>query len=150
MRFCPEARVRHTHANTWWGYTRKKFKIGYWKIAVLRRHPDRAVRDAHTPQGLKLEVFLTGLFWPALTLTPVAIALGADANTWLLPLALLLVFFGLTLPFLGRVAKRAPSLLPCTLPFLLCRATGLGLGLAWGLLTRVRLGPPPTNEPKHA
>jgi GT2 family glycosyltransferase len=61
MRFVPEARVFHLHAASVGAYARKKWKIGWWKVAVLRRHPGKAFRDSHTPQSLKLQMLLVPL-----------------------------------------------------------------------------------------
>ncbi|HVY61760.1 MAG TPA: glycosyltransferase [Planctomycetota bacterium] len=120
MRFVPEARVWHTHAASLAGYARKKWKIGYWKVAVLRRHPGKAVRDSHTPQSLKLQMLLAPL--PPL-------------------------FLLATLPFVARALRRDP-LVALAAPFLLyVRAVALGLGLAWGLATGVRL---PESAPEPA
>ena len=48
----------------------RKFGIGYWKALLLRWHPERVVRDSHTPQVLKLQIGLVGLLGPSLLLTP--------------------------------------------------------------------------------
>lgn len=56
MIFNPQALVWHRHAASLEAYCRKKWKIGYWKVKVLRRHPGKMVRDSHTPQLLKLEI----------------------------------------------------------------------------------------------
>jgi glycosyltransferase involved in cell wall biosynthesis len=56
MIFNPEAKVWHRHVTTLAAYCRKKWKIGFWKIWVLQRHPGKLVRDSHTPQMLKLEI----------------------------------------------------------------------------------------------
>lgn len=143
MRFVPQARVWHRHADSWWAYARKKAKIGYWKVAVLRRHPRRALRDSHTPQGLKLEVALAGLFWASLLGAAVAALAGAGAAPLAVPAAALLGLFGLGSPLLVRVGRAEPRLLGVAPLFLLVRASALGAGLAWGLMRRVRLAPPP-------
>jgi GT2 family glycosyltransferase len=141
MRFVPEARVWHRHADSWWGYARKKAKIGYWKVGVLRRHPDRAVHDSHTPQGLKLEVGLAGLLLGAGLLAPLGALAGAPGSLLAVPAVCLLGLLALWLPFLARVAGREPTLVPLTPLFLLTRAVALGMGLAAGLVRGVRLGP---------
>ncbi len=124
--FVPEAVVEHLHPATLRAYARKKFSIGYWKVAILRMHPGKALRDSHTPQTQKVQIALTGLLGLALVLTliwhalwPVDVLLAAGlAASWL--------------PFvryaLGRdraVAGVAPGLL-------LVRAVAQGCGLLWG------------------
>src|SRR5690606_35810330 len=48
MVFQPEAVVYHRHAADALDYFRKKFIIGFWKAQVVRRFPERGVRDSHT------------------------------------------------------------------------------------------------------
>lgn len=62
MVFCPEARVYHTHSHSFWNYVKKKFRIGFWKALVLKRHPRKILRDSHTPQSLKFEMSFAMLF----------------------------------------------------------------------------------------
>ena len=56
--FIPDAHVFHMHDSTLWEYIRRKFWIGYWKVQVMQTHPEKLVRDSHTPQILKLQIFL--------------------------------------------------------------------------------------------
>ena len=56
--FVPDAQVFHTHDRTLGEYARRKFWIGYWKVRVVREHPDKLVRDSHTPQVLKVQILL--------------------------------------------------------------------------------------------
>jgi glycosyltransferase involved in cell wall biosynthesis len=126
MKFVPEARVFHLHAASMRAYARKKAKIGFWKVAVLRRHPGKAVRDTHTPQLLKLQILLT-------VLPP--------------------VFLLTTIPFVLRALRRDLAV-ALAAPFLLyVRAVALGLGVAWGLAKGVRLErasePARAPEPGH-
>ncbi len=120
MRFVPEARVWHLHAATLAAYARKKRRIGYWKAAVLRRHPSKAVSDSHTPQSLKLQLALVPL--------PPLFLLAA-------------------LPFVARALLRGDWAVAAAAPFLLwVRAAALALGLAQGWLAGVRL--PPAEAPR--
>ncbi len=147
MRFVPDARVWHRHADRWWTYARKKARIGYWKVAVLRRHPERAVHDSHTPQGLKLEVMLAGLLGLGVALAPAAWALGVGPGAALaLPGASALGLLLAWLPFVARVARRDPALVPLVPLFLGTRAVALGLGLAAGMVRGVRLAATPAPD----
>ncbi|RJQ16228.1 MAG: glycosyltransferase [Nitrospiraceae bacterium] len=56
--FNPKASVRHLHAASLGNYLRKKYKIGYWKVLVLKKHPEKMVSDSHTPQLLKFQMVL--------------------------------------------------------------------------------------------
>lgn len=126
--FIPRAVVYHRHDASLGQYWRRKFGIGYWKALLLRWHPERAVRDSHTPQVLKLQIGLVGLL--GLSLLP--------APFWALArLSALVVaaLFTLTaVPFLLRAVCRAPAVVMVA-PFLLVvRAAALGAGLVAGFL----------------
>ena len=126
--FAPRAVVYHHHDTTPGEYWRRKFGIGYWKALLLRWHPERVVRDSHTPQVLKLQIGLVGLLGPSLLLTP----FWAPARWSALFFA---VAFGLTAaPFLLRVARRDPTVAVVALPLLVWRALALGAGLGAGFL----------------
>jgi len=130
--FAPEAAVYHRHDRTLGEYWRRKFAIGYWKALLLRWHPERAIRDSHTPQVLKAQIglaallitaSLTGLFWP-------------PAGWVALSAALL---FGLSgAPFCWRAMRRDLALGLAAFWLLLVRALALGSGLAVGTLRFLR------------
>ncbi len=128
MVFAPDAVVYHRHADTLWRYARKKFVIGFWKAQVVRRFPERGVRDSHTPQVMKLQMLLMALTLLAiagLILTRwAALALGLSAGLFLLT----------TVPFIVKAWPKDRGV-ALGAPFLLAvRATALGLGYGWGLL----------------
>lgn len=125
--FVPQAVVYHQHPASVVAYWRRKYKTGYWKALVLRLHPEKAVRDTHTPPSLKAQMGL-------LALTPPAIAAGALAgHVWPavggVALLLIVSMARFTLVAFGKdraVGLIAPSML-------VVRALALGLGLARGL-----------------
>ena len=131
MVFVPGACVYHLgHADTVTKYVRKKFKIGYWKVLVHSRHPEKMIADAHTPQILKLQLVLAaawaallvgGVVWPVL---------------WWGALAAIGAFLLTTAPFFWRALSRdvVVALLAPVLLFL--RAWALGAGFALGLVRR--------------
>jgi glycosyltransferase involved in cell wall biosynthesis len=91
--FQPDAVVFHHHSSSLTAYMRKKFNIGYWKTQILRRYPQRAVQDSHTPQVMKVQIVLTAL-----------ILLSLAAGLLLPPLllatmGLILAFHITTIPF---------------------------------------------------
>ncbi|MCO5170981.1 MAG: glycosyltransferase [Planctomycetes bacterium] len=139
--FVPGARVAHLHAATLGAYARKKAKIGYFKVATLRRHPGKAVDDAHTPATLKLQVLLA---WPALAL---ALALGPwlalrpAPPAWGLAALLPAAAFALSaLPLTARCLRRDWPVGLCAPALILVRASSLAAGLAAGLLAECRGG----------
>jgi glycosyltransferase involved in cell wall biosynthesis len=64
MKFVPAAIVYHTHPDTIWQYVQKKYKFAFWRVLALCKNPDKALRDSHTPQIMKAQLF----FLPALLL----------------------------------------------------------------------------------
>ncbi len=125
--FAPEAQVFHTHVNQVGAYARRKFWIGYWKVRVVREHPDKLVRDSHTPQALKLQMALAAL--GALLLA------GGMWKGWL-ALAGLAAWGGLILsglPFYAKVRRRDRPVLKIAPLMLFVRAWALGLGFLLGV-----------------
>ncbi|HLF27040.1 MAG TPA: glycosyltransferase [Anaerolineae bacterium] len=137
--FAPDAIVNHQHDATLSEYLRRKYGIGYWKALLLRRHPDKAVRDSHTPQVIKVQLGLLAatIVMTFLTMFVRGLA-GWLAGSWLLLLATML-------PLLLKVARRDPAVLPIAPILIMLRALGLGLGLLIGVF---RFGLRPT--PAHA
>jgi len=130
--FAPDAVVTHHHRPTLRGYALRKFWIGYAKARIGRRHPEKLIHDAYTPQNLKVQVACAALVLLGLGLTPIrkdgltlarAGALGFGAS------AVPLVSFGLS---------RDPRLVPWLPGLLALRALALGTGLATGTLAEIR------------
>jgi GT2 family glycosyltransferase len=128
MVFVPEARVHHLkHSNSLLAYWKKKFKIGYWKVLVHRRHPDKLIRDSHTPQVLKLQILLAGLGW-------LSLAAGLFWHPWLWTGAILaLLFLFTTIPFTVKAWHRDRTVAAISPALLLVRSLALGTGFAVGL-----------------
>jgi cellulose synthase/poly-beta-1,6-N-acetylglucosamine synthase-like glycosyltransferase len=126
--FQPRAAVYHRHPATWRAYARKKFRIGYWKVQVLWRHPQRVAGDTHTPPVVRWQVGLAGMAVLGLVLAPfwpwAGVATGGAA----------VAFVASAVPFLRFVRQRDPALGPLVLPFVAVRALALGWGLACGVL----------------
>lgn len=133
MVFVPEAVVYHQHDANLLEYWRRKFGIGYWKALLLRWHPERAVQDSHTPQVLKFQIVLVGMM-----LSLFMLAFFWNLARWG-SLALMMMFFFTTIPFLLRALRRDTPV-AAVVPFLLfARALALGTGLTVGFL-RFSLG----------
>ena len=126
MVFAPTARVVHRHDASLEEYVRRKFNIGYWKALLTQWHPERLVRDSHTPQILKLQMILVGLAALSLLAAPVW-----PRSLWMAA-GLAGLFLASTLPFVAKAARKDP-VVAIVSPFLLAvRAASLGAGFALG------------------
>jgi len=127
--FVPTAQVYHQHDRTLGEYLRRKFGIGYWKALLVRWHPEKVVRDSHTPQTLKVQLILLGLLGIALAAWPV----WPNVAGWG-ALALAAAFVLTAAPFLLKVLRRDAGVLPIAMPMLVVRAAALGAGLVTGYI----------------
>lgn len=133
--FVPEAQVCHwRHAHSLWAYWRRKLRIGYWKAMVARRHPDKLLRDSHTPQVLKVQILLVGLaglfllgsfFWPVLR--------------WGIGIMVLLFLLS-TIPFVLKTWRKDTLVALVSPGLLFARALALGTGFALGLVCSLGRG----------
>ncbi len=128
MVFQAKAQVYHTHPETLINYLKKKYKFAYWRMLAVKKNPQKAVKDSHTPQLMKIQL----LFIPALIL----LLLGGLVKPWFLSIAgiLLGLFFMTTLPFVKRSFwkdKKIAIVSPC---LLLCRSTAQFFGVLFGSL----------------
>lgn len=127
MIFQPSAVVYHHHSDSIARYFRKKFMIGYWKAQIIRRFPDRAIKDSHTPQVLKAQIVLLAM---ALVAAATAIILPASG---LFLAGILLIFFLTMVPFLRKAWPKDREVTLAAPLLLAIRAVALGLGYAWGM-----------------
>jgi glycosyltransferase involved in cell wall biosynthesis len=138
MVFNPNAKVYHTHSQSLWKYMKKKFSIGYWKALVLRKHPEKILRDSHTPQTLKFEMGFSMVLLISLLLSP----FGEGFLHY--SLLSLVGFLATIFPFFVNAMRKDP-LVATLSPFLLfCRSLSLSSGLMVGslkvLVSRGRFG----------
>lgn len=128
MVFQPEAVVFHQHAATLPGYFRKKFVIGYWKAQLVRRFPERGVKDSHTPQVMKVQMGLMALA----LLAAAATALTAWGGLALA--VILLAFVVTTFPFVMKAWPKDRLVAVISPVLLAVRALALGFGYGWGVV----------------
>ena len=129
MVFVPDAHVYHLgHADTLTKYLRKKFKIGYWKVLVHKRHPGKMLADSHTPQVLKVQLLLAA----ALAILPVSGVVWHPLwwGAWAVGCGFVLT----TLPFVWRALRKDATVALLAPALLFLRAWALGMGFAIGLL----------------
>ena len=110
-------------------YCRRKYRIGYWKVLVHRKHPGKLWSDSHTPPSLKVQVALCPVAGLALLGWPAWPALGPVF--WVA-----LALFALsTVPLEMNILRRDRALALVAPVLLTCRAASLGAGLALGTLS---------------
>jgi glycosyltransferase involved in cell wall biosynthesis len=100
MKFIPTAIVYHTHPDTLSHYLKKKYKFAFWRVLAVCKNPSKAVKDSHTPQLMKLQLF----FAPALLLAVVfdlAVRPAMPAS-----IVVAAVFLVSTLPFVVRAIAK--------------------------------------------
>lgn len=137
--FAPDALVFHRHADKIWTYARKKFCIGFWKVAVLLRHPDKIARDSHTPLTQRAQHVLFCLALISGLLAPFAPGLGYIAAGLLAALLLS------TIPFAAWAWRRDRAVALIAPLMILLRTASLALGwlagIAYFTFRRRRLAP---------
>ncbi len=134
--FAPDAVVYHRHDLTLAEYVKRKYWIGYWKAFLLRRHPEKAFRDSHTPASQRLQIALLGG-------AGICIGLGWISSFFLAASIPLIALFVLSaLPFLTFIFRYDRKVLLAAPGLLVARAAALGAGLMAGFLDlrRRRLG----------
>jgi glycosyltransferase involved in cell wall biosynthesis len=123
--FAERAAVYHQHSESLGRYLRRKWRHGYWRVRVYRRHPRKALGDSYTPRSTQLQFFGTAAAVLSAPLPKLRVmALGGA-----------LVFALGTVPFVRRAWPMGADVAVVT-PFLLfLRSLALGAGLGLGLLT---------------
>jgi glycosyltransferase involved in cell wall biosynthesis len=133
MVFAPGAKVLHLrHARSLKEYFLKKFKIGYWKVLVHKRYPDKLIHDSHTPSHLKLQILIIGgaAFFTLLGFV-------SPLNFWIS--GFLCVFFLATaLPLISQTWRKDIWVAIISPGLLLVRTLALGLGFSIGTLNLLR------------
>lgn len=112
MVFVPTAVVYHQHPNTFTRYVKKKFKFAFWRVLAVKKNPEKALRDSHTPQLMKLQM----LFAPALLVGLLCDVLRLSSVP--LSATVILLFLLTALPFSRCAFSKDPlvgALAPCML-----------------------------------
>jgi glycosyltransferase involved in cell wall biosynthesis len=143
MKFVPTAIVCHSHPDTLWRYLRKKYKFAFWRVLAVRKNPNKAMKDSHTPQLMKVQL----LFVPVLL---VAIFFDLVVRSKI-PASLLVcaAFLVSTLPFALRAVAKDPIVGLLSPVLLAARACAQLLGVTAGLIYILRRPAETANE-SHA
>ncbi len=131
MVFAPSAVVYHHHPDTLAKYLRQKFYRAYWRVALYKKNPKKAVRDAYTPQTLKIQL---GFFYLFIFSLIYAIA----TRHWGIIIAAFFLFFLPSLPLSFAILKK-DKMVGVAAPFLIMlRNAALGIGMVSGMLRSYR------------
>jgi len=132
MVFNPRAIVYHIHPDSLKAYLHKKYKFAFWRMVAVQKNPNKALRDSHTPQMMKLQL----LFPPAIAASVIwDIITRSDYS---LPLILLALFILLSAPWAVKAAKKDFVTGVISPPLLLLRATAQFLGVAGGTIKSLK------------
>jgi glycosyltransferase involved in cell wall biosynthesis len=133
--FIRAAVVYHQHPATIFEYTRRKVRLGRWKVPVHMRHPAKAIRDSYTPWTQKAQILLL----------PLTLGMALGASFGLLPwqVVALSALCGLvsSLPVLAKAWDQGWQVAVVAPVLVVLRAAALGLGLAWGVVSQPMVGP---------
>jgi len=128
IEFNPRAIVFHSHPTSLMRYLGKKFQHAFWRVLLYKRHSRKALSDSYTPQLLKAQIGLLGLFllFSLLSLANETMLFFAMACLFFLFFSMLpFVFFALKRDFFAGLAS----------PFiLLLRDIAFALGLSAGVI----------------
>lgn len=138
MAFQETAVVDHRHSATPAAYLRKKAIIGYWKIQVMRRWPDKVGGDSHTPQVMKLQMLLAMSIVGALVVGVSLVAARLGQIDWVAAfspvLALAAIFALTTVPFVYKCWRKDRAVAIIAPIMLFGRALALSVGTLAGVV----------------
>ncbi len=100
MKFAPDAVVYHTHPDSLSSYLRKKYKFAYWRVMAVWKNPQKAIKDSHTPQMMKVQLLLG----PALIMAVIFDLLAHPRISF--TIATLIAFIVSTFPFALRAYRK--------------------------------------------
>jgi len=124
----PEAFVYHRHPATLSHYLSRKFKTAVWRVFLYQSHPDKMIRDSHTPQTLKAQIGCFYLFVGLSLLLPVWSFL---VYAWI---GTVLAFLAACLPFVVFALQRDAAVALASPALILARSAVFAIGLLAGIL----------------
>jgi hypothetical protein len=128
--YVPGAIVYHRHDRCLGDYVRRKYRIGFWKVLVLRHHPAKLKRDSHTPQVLKGQIGLAAVGGALLLGGSMSGSQAALLGSGLAGCLLLLSGASLY----AKILRRDSAVLAVAPALVFVRAWALGCGLLMGSL----------------
>jgi GT2 family glycosyltransferase len=125
--FVSDAMVKHIHRSTWAAYFRMKYRRGKWRIMLVRRFPERAVKDGYTPQTLKLQMLLS---------IPAVLSVFLLPVYPMIPISLIIIYLLLCVPLVLTSLRTDPAIVFFIPFFALWRGIALFSGVVRGTAGR--------------
>jgi len=102
-----DALVSHEHPTSVTDYMKRKFNVAFWKYLVLKSHPDKIKSDSNTPQILKIQIALGGIFLISLVLSFISVFINIPVSLLLSSLGFFFLFLHIALscPFYKESLK---------------------------------------------
>ena len=127
MIFNPGAVVYHIHPYRLKDYLKKKYKFAYWRIVAVKKNPEKIIKDSHTPQIMKLQVF-----FPPAVLGSALLAIAYNSLIFF-PFLFIFAFILTTIPFTIRTGKKDLMVGLISPVFLFLRSLSQFLGICGGI-----------------
>ncbi len=129
MIFNRDAVVYHIHPAGIKDYLKKKYKFAYWRVVAVKKNPGKIIRDTHTPQVMKLQIF-----FPPAVLGSALFSIAFGNFLYYLPAIIFLLFLLSTIPFVIRASKKDFSVGLFSPIFLFLRSAFQFLGVIGGII----------------
>ncbi len=100
--FNPAAYVFHRHPASLADYLKRKYRYAYWGMLVVRRFPEKAIKNSYTPNSQRLQVVLAPIGIAGLALSAVS------GSLWWIPIGVWAALAATLLPFMARSAQKDP------------------------------------------
>jgi cellulose synthase/poly-beta-1,6-N-acetylglucosamine synthase-like glycosyltransferase len=128
LRFVPEAIVYHQHVTSLLAYSRRKFRMGYWRAHLHRRHPDKLVSDTYAPPTIRIQILLVPFIVGTL------LAGFLVSWVWIASALFGVLFLFSAIPLTWRAFRDDPPVGLVAPGVMVCRAISLGVGFAFGIV----------------
>jgi glycosyltransferase involved in cell wall biosynthesis len=126
--FNPKAVVTHIHPKKFMDYLRKKYKFAFWRILAVKKNPRKIIKDSHTPQIMKFQLFFLPIFGLSILLMIFSI------HFYYATIGIIIIFIFSSLGFILKTIKKDMMVGLLSLFFLLGRSMSQSLGVFNGMI----------------
>jgi len=126
--FQPSAYVYHMHVADLIGFSKGKFKRGYWKAFLYKKHKRKVLKNVYTPASLMPQTLFFAL--------SLLFFILSFFNTMLFYFSILFMVLSYTLNFhlIYFICKKELKILPASLLLIFVRNLFSSLGLSYGIM----------------